>query len=382
MSDSAQYHIGLMSGTSIDGIDVALVKFDNNSCKLVHTLIYPVSSPIKQRLISLSSPVSDTDRSNQNRIELLAELDVIMGEMFAQSANKMIEINQLDRGMIRAIGSHGQTIRHRPNNHSPFTLQIGDANIIAQRTGIVTVADFRRADIAAGGQGAPLAPAFHNAILRCKIENRIILNLGGIANITYLAKDPQTEVIGFDTGPANTLLDAWYRKHHPECNDDFDRDALFAQSGKINRTLLKMMLEDPYFQLNHPKSTGREYFSLRWLYDLIERYQRPLKTEDIQATLIQLTVMSIVDCIRNLQIDKYRLLACGGGMHNQYLLNQLSQELQQELQTTNDVGINGDYLEAMTFAWLAKQRLAKLPGNIPSVTGAVTAKILGCVYLP
>lgn len=382
MKKPATLYVGLMSGTSIDGIDVALVEFAGDRCELLQVYNHSIEIGIKQKLIEISSPVSDFEIRTQKRIELMAELDVIMGHYFADAVNRLIDIYQIDTGDIIAIGSHGQTIRHRPNNQSPFTMQIGDANIIAEKTGIQTVADFRRADIAAGGQGAPLAPAFHNAILRSSIENRIVLNMGGIANITYLPQDESQPVIGFDTGTASTLLDAWYQTHHSGTKDEFDRDSQFAQLGRIHQELLNKLLEDPFFKLSPPKSTGREHFSLDWLKKQINKIQAPISAKDVQRTLLEFTVITIADSIKNLTISNYNILVCGGGMHNKFLLDLLSKELSQPLQTTNDIGIDGDYLEAMTFAWLAKQRLERLPGNLPTVTGASKEKILGCVYLP
>ena len=377
-----ELYIGLMSGTSIDGVDVALVRFTDQQCELLHFYNHPIAPALKKELADISSPLNDLTQNNTNRIELLAKLDNVMGRVFADSVNQLLKINQIDPNKITAIGSHGQTVRHRPNNQQPFTLQIGDPNVIAERTQIQTVADFRRMDIAAGGQGAPLAPAFHNDVLRSSINDRIILNMGGIANITFLARDTNAEVLGFDTGPANTLLDAWFKKHHPNSNDDFDRDSQFAQQGQIHPQLLANLLDDPYFQLDYPKSTGREYFCLDWLATHFFQIKETLKPEDIQRTLLELTVQSICDAIKKLSIDSYQLFACGGGMHNDYLLSLLSNKLNAEILKTNDVGIHGDYLEAMTFAWLAKRRIEKLPGNLPSVTGASRAKVLGAIYLP
>ncbi len=382
MSKPAALYIGLMSGTSIDGIDVALVEFKEDDCELLQTYNHPIDARIKQKLVEISSPVSQFEIRSTNRIELLAELDVIMGHYFADAVNQLIDIHQVEADKVIAIGNHGQTIRHRPNNQSPFTIQIGDANVIAEKTGIQTVADFRRSDIAVGGQGAPLAPAFHNAILRSALENRIILNLGGIANITYLPQDISQPVIGFDTGTASTLLDAWYLIHRPDAKDEFDRDSQFAQQGQVHRELLNKLLKDPFFQRSPPKSTGREYFSLDWLTKQVNKIQAPIAVVDVQRTLLELTVKTIANSIKNIPINNYNIYACGGGMHNRFLLEQLSKELKQPVQTSNDIGIDGDYLEAMTFAWLAKQRLDQLPGNLPSVTGASREKILGCIYLP
>jgi len=388
MTKPDELYIGLMSGTSIDGVDVALVRFSGTQCELLDFYNHPIKSQIKKSLGKISSPVSDSnpvfDSSNdvENRIELLSKLDTVMGEIFADAVNQLLKINRLDANKITAIGSHGQTVRHRPNNKQPFTLQIGNPNIIAEKTKIRTIADFRRMDIAVGGQGAPLAPAFHNAVLRSQVEERIILNLGGVANITFLAKDANVEVLGFDTGPANTLLDAWYKKHHPNSQQDFDRDSQFAQRGEVHQLLLERLLGDPYFQLDYPKSTGREYFCLNWLEMHLSEINFTSKPEDIQRTLLALTVQSVCNAIKSTPFKTDQIFACGGGMHNDFLLALLSKKLKLKVLKTNDVGVDGDYLEAMTFAWLAKRRIEKLPGNLPSVTGASRAKILGAIYLP
>jgi len=378
---NSELFIGLMSGTSIDGIDVALVEFNGSTCKLVASLDYPINPEVKSNLSNLScARTSNNSLEFENRIELMAEMDVIMGSLFADATLAILKQENINPSEIKAIGSHGQTIRHRPNNKSPFTLQVGDANIIAEKTGITTVADFRRMDIAAGGQGAPLAPAFHNAILRSESENRIILNLGGIANITLLPKDQNQPVIGFDTGTANTLLDVWFKKHHQESQDDFDRDANFANQGEVSSTLLNQLLSDPFFQIEHPKSTGREYFSLDWLIENIKETNLIIKAEDVQRTLIEFTTQSIADSIAKLEQTNFKVFTCGGGVHNQLLLDSLSEKLRITVGKTNDLNVNGDYLEAMTFAWLAKQRLDEKPGNLSSVTGARLEKVLGAVY--
>ena len=387
MSKPDELYIGLMSGTSIDGIDVALVQFVESQPTLLHFYNHPINAELKTQLAEISSPLVKRGSDSKNRVEQLAKLDNMMGQVFAEAVIQLLRIHHIDPSNIIAIGSHGQTVRHRPNNAQPFTLQIGDPSIIAEKTQITTIADFRRMDVAAGGQGAPLAPAFHNGVLRSNQEDRIILNLGGIANITYLAKDKNTRVLGFDTGPANTLLDAWFKKHHPESKDDFDRNSQLAQQGKVNSPLLIKLLDDPYFSQDYPKSTGREYFSLDWLENNIQCVEQSLsnpkiKIEDVQRTLLELTLKSITDAINGLSIDHYQVFVCGGGMHNHYLMKLLSDKLKTRVQKTNDLSVDGDYLEAMTFAWLAKRRIEKLPGNLPSVTGASKEKILGAIYLP
>lgn len=378
------YYIGLMCGTSIDGVDVALVEFKNNSCRLIENYLHPISLDTKNKLRSLCSLSSAENHLEvyQNRIELLGELDTTMGQVFADSVNVFLEKIKFDQQKICAIGSHGQTIRHQPSLQKAFTLQIGDPAIIAYKTGITTVADFRRMDIAAGGQGAPLAPAFHNAVLRSTSENRIILNLGGIANITYLPKDSTQDVMGFDTGTANTLMDVWFLHNHPNAQTDYDRDAQFAQQGKINQTLLKNLCAEEYFELTPPKSTGREYFSIEWLNKKLQELCLQISAQDIQRTLLEFSAVTISDAIKKLNLDDFAVYTCGGGTHNKFFIQQIEKHLNKELKATDVLGISGDYLEAMTFAWLAHQRINKLPGNLPSVTGANEYKILGGVYLP
>ena len=374
-----ELYIGLMSGTGVDGIDVAVVDFTGSNPKLVCSRLHSISTDLKKRISEISVVKEITDK-NTDTLELAAELDILMGEVFAEAVNQLLHNSEIDKKQIKAIGSHGQTIRHRPYGRTPFSLQIGDPNTIAHKTGITTVADFRRMDVAAGGQGAPLTPAFHNAIFRSEKENRIILNLGGIANITVLDKRLELPVIGFDTGTANTLLDAWYNNQHPNSKVDYDKDAHFASEGKINQSLLKRLLDDPYFRLPFPKSTGREYFSMDWLNKNLQQMERKIKPQDIQRTTLQLTVDTIVDAINQLSMDNYQLLVCGGGMHNPLIMQLLSELLNKPVIKTDAIGVSGDYLEAMTFAWLARQRILKLTGNLPSVTGATEEKILGAVY--
>jgi len=383
-SITPQFFIGLMCGTSIDGVDVALVEFSDNQCRLVDSYLHPIEDEVKQKLRSLCS-LSNKEiylTNIEHRIELLGELDTRMGEIFADSVNEFIRLKHLDKRSIAAIGSHGQTIRHQPANKAPFTLQIGDPNLIAFRTGITTVADFRRMDIAAGGQGAPLAPAFHNAVMRSEGENRIILNLGGIANITLLPQDLNEPVIGFDTGTANTLLDVWYMQNHPDSGDDFDRDSAFALRGNLDQNLLVHLCDDPYFKLPPPKSTGREYFSLEWLWQKIKQVDKNLPPADVQRTLLEFTAVTIRDAINRLNLPNYQIYTCGGGSHNAFLIERLELHLERSVPATDSINISGDYLEAITFAWLAYCRINKIPGNLPSVTGARERKILGAVYIP
>lgn len=361
-----ELYIGMMSGTSMDGIDAALVDFSTHHPKLLHTYTLSMPSNIRADLITLCHPGND-------EINRLGTLDVQMGQLFAQTVKKLLETAHIPANKIKAIGSHGQTIRHQPKGPYPFTLQIGDPNIIAHETKIKTIADFRRRDIAAGGQGAPLGPAFHNYVFRNAQEDRIVLNLGGIANITWLPKDLNKSVIGFDTGPSNTLLDSWASKHLAK---NYDENGAWAASGKINPDLLNNLLADPYFKLPYPKSTGREYFNLDWL----NKFNINLSPQDLQATLCELTAQSITHQINQLT-SKGKILVGGGGIKNLYLIERLKINCPSfTVHSTEEFGVPPQWVEAMAFAWLAKQTLNNLSSNLPSVTGAKQEVILGGIY--
>lgn len=370
-SQAPDIYIGLMSGTSLDAIDVALVSFaENNSPQLIHARNWNISSALRAQIENLCQPGDD-------EINRAGETDIQIGELFAEAVLAVLQEANISAAQICAIGSHGQTIRHHPFRSSPFTLQIGDPNTIAFRTGITTVADFRRMDIAAGGQGAPLVPAFHDAVLRSEKENRAIVNIGGMANVTLLARE--LPVSGFDTGPGNVLMDAWIQKHK---NLAHDADGNWARSGLCHDALLNKLLRHPYFSLPAPKSTGREMFHLAWLEEQLAEIGE-IKTEDVQRTLLELTARSISLAIESLPTTVDRALLCGGGSHNALLSERIAALLpQSQLGTTTDFGVPADWLEAMAFAWLAKQRLERKAGNAPAVTGANRPCVLGGVYLP
>ena len=362
--------IGLMSGTSVDSIDAVLVDFSDTSTRLkaVHTHPWPTS--LRETLLTLSQETRE-----QSTLHDIASLDIETGELFAEAALALLEKSTTLPNQIRAIGSPGQTLYHHPLGTPAYTWQIGDPNVIAQRTGITTVADFRRRDMAAGGQGAPLAPALHNALLRSSQEDRIVLNLGGIANITLLPADPNSSVIGFDTGPANALLDSHIYLHQ---RLPLDEQGVWAATGQIQPALLNSLLSDPYFTRPAPKTTGRDYFNLNWLNRYTASFAYP--PEDIQATLVQLTISSIIQAISSYNLQ--RLLVCGGGVHNPLLMKGLSQQLPGCIvESTSTQGIDPDWVEAVTFAWLAKQRLEQQPSNLPTVTGARQAVVLGSIYI-
>jgi anhydro-N-acetylmuramic acid kinase len=363
-------YIGTMSGTSMDGLDLVAVRIPHNeSPQTLATAFYPYPPELKRKLQDLAL---DSNAS----LNQMCLLDNELGQYYAQQINHFIDNAEISRDEIAAIGSHGQTVRHAIQGNHPYTLQIGDPNIIAATTGLVVVADFRRRDVAVGGQGAPLAPAFHNYVFRSRDANRAVINIGGIANITYLPSDQAKQVIGFDSGPGNTLMDYLCELR---CGCQFDEDGKIASRGKIDFELIDTLLtKEPYFNLPFPKSTGTDYFSPDWLGNsgLLN-----LSPEDCMASLSALTSLSIARAISMLDvsIDEYYL--CGGGARNSHLRHNLSQHLNtQNLYTTDKLGIHPDWVEASAFAWLAKQTLNHQPGNLPSVTNAEKFTILGAVY--
>ncbi|HEY9134574.1 MAG TPA: anhydro-N-acetylmuramic acid kinase [Pseudomonadales bacterium] len=373
-----QLYAGLMSGTSVDGIDAVLADFSSAQPLLVASYSHVIPESIKSRIAELCSPASPS--SNTNQIDALGELHVQLGRLFADAVLALSAQANVDAKDILAIGSHGQTIRHRPkdsNNPFPFSLQIGDPNTIAHRTGITTVADFRLRDMAAGGQGAPLVPAFHQAVFYSEVMNRIILNIGGIANITLLEKDRSTKVLGFDTGPGNTLMDQWIKQVKGEA---YDKSGAWAASGSIHQALLKKLLAHHYFFQPAPKSTGREVFNLPWLESILSELNA-INAVDVQRTLLEFTANTITQAIKAQTIKTGEVLVCGGGCHNNLLMTVLAEQLPAfEVSTTTKAGCAPDWVEAMAFAWLAKQTLHQLPGNLPDVTGANTPVVLGGVY--
>ena len=365
--DSALY-IGLISGTSADSIDAVLVRFRGGLPQTIarHAHLWP--QPLRERILAIAQGGTALD------LDAWGRLDVEIGYQFADAARGLLASSGTATTAVRAIGSHGQTLRHRPGGNYPFTLQLGDPSVIAERCHIDVVADFRRTDIAAGGQGAPLLPALHAMLLRARGHTRVVLNLGGIANLTVLAANG--DVRGFDTGPANGLLDAWCERQRGE---PFDRDGAFAGSGRILPGLLEALLADPYFALLPPKSTGREYFHLGWLAERAP--VATLKPADVQATLLELTARSIAHAVAQHAPAADEVLVCGGGVHNPGLMQRLEELLApRSVCSTAEHGVDPDFLEATAFAWLARQRLLKLPGNLPAVTGARGPRVLGAIY--
>lgn len=365
-------YIGLMSGTSVDGIDAALVSLSaGNRPVLVTTHAHPIDAATRGGIQALM-------REGPNEIERLGELDMALGELFAEAANAVIKKAGLAKKDIRAIGSHGQTLRHRPRAAHPFTLQIGNPSVIAERTGITTVADFRARDMAAGGQGAPMVPAFHHQMFHSPQRNRAIINIGGIANVTCLPADALQPVTGFDTGPGNTLLDQWIH-HHQGCGHD--ESGKWAASGQTSKELLGKLLADPYFRASPPKSTGREHFNMEWLQAHLKNLATPPSAADVQATLLQLTAKTIAQAIREFLPQTQEAYVCGGGAHNRVLMSALAGNMSGiTVATTDNLGMSPDWVEATAFAWLAHQTMERQPGNLPSVTGAKRAVILGGIY--
>jgi anhydro-N-acetylmuramic acid kinase len=363
--------IGLMSGTSVDSIDAVLVEFLDGKPHLLAGRAEPVPADLRRELLALTRPGPD-------EISRMGRADGSVARLFAHTVGSLLNAAGVTPDRIRAIGSHGQTIRHEPEGPEPYTMQIGNPSLIAELTSITTVADFRRRDMAAGGQAAPLAPGFHAAFLRSADENRVVVNIGGIANVTLLPKDPSQPVTGFDTGPGNALLDSWAQRHR---NMTMDAGGVWAAGGRVIPELFDRLSADTYFSLPAPKSTGREYFHLDWLDRALRQSPTPTDPRDVQTTLAALTVRTITQAIRHYAPETQCALICGGGVHNPTLMTGLQRELDPlPVESTAAHGIDPDYMEAMGFAWLAQRALNGLPGNLPEVTGARGPRILGAIY--
>jgi anhydro-N-acetylmuramic acid kinase len=360
-------YLGLISGTSMDAIDAALVDFDAVPLRVVAASATPYSAALKDRVAAL------VDRPQSAPLDEIGQVDVEVGRAFGAAAGALLRDFGIARERVSAIGSHGQTLRHRIDLPTPFTWQIGDPNSIAEATGLTVVADFRRRDVAAGGQGAPLVPIFHDRVFRTEREDRVIANVGGIANITVLRRN--MPVLGFDTGPGNRLLDAWISRHQAL---SFDRDGTWAAGGHCDDALLAALRDEPYLRLPAPKSTGRELFNLDWLQVKLTGVR--LDPRDVQATLLEYTAATIADAVRMHAPDS-AIYVCGGGAHNAALLAALRrQNGVGRVASTSELGVDPDYVEAIAFAWFARQTLAGIATSVPSVTGAAGARILGGIY--
>jgi len=358
-----------MSGTSLDGIDAVLVDFSDEKHRVIGFNYHPWPEEMAERIRGICVP-------GHNEIDRLGVLDSDVADAFAASTLALLEKYSIDPAHIKAIGSHGQTIRHRPGFNTPFTLQIGDPNRIAEQTGICVVADFRRRDMAAGGQGAPLVCAYHDAIFSKTGESRVILNIGGIANITLLPANPGVPILGFDTGPGNTLINTWI---HENLNRRYDRSGEWAAAGRVLPDLLEDLKSDPYFTHPIPKTTGPEYFSRSWLAEHLKKQNA--SPQNIQTTLTALTAESIADAITQQVPDCSCVIVCGGGVHNKVMMEQLEQKLGSiPLGTSQAYGIDPEQVESVAFAWLARQTLNGDYGNLATVTGARHRVILGGIY--
>lgn len=363
-------YLGLISGTSMDAVDAALAEITAQGFSVLAARSTPWPAPLAARLRRLATPGAGADG---DPIDELGDLDQCVGGLFADAALELLRAHGVAPAEIRAIGSHGQTVRHRPRAPHPFTLQIGDPNLIAARTGVPVVADFRRRDMAHGGQGAPLVPAFHAAVFTDPGEARAVLNLGGIANLTLLV--PGAPVTGFDTGPASGLMDAWTRRH---LGRPFDEGGAWAAAGRVSAALLGALLAHPFLAVPPPKSTGPEDFTLPWLDELVARAGQPAPV-DVQATLCEFTAATVADALAGAL--PARLVVCGGGVHNRQLLARLAARLPQtRVESSAAHGVDPDYVEAAAFAWLAARTLAGLPGNLPTVTGAASPAVLGATW--
>lgn len=365
------YCIGLLSGTSLDAISAALVQWPHFKLEATHQ--HPIPLDFKTQCLNFTV-------TGQADFNTLLHLHVYFGHLLAEAVNALLQKSSIDRSKVAAIGSHGQTIYHLPSGPFPYSLQIGDPHVIAHQTNILTVADFRNADLAAGGQGAPLAPLLHSALFKSPLENRTIINLGGIANVTHLPKNPEEPLLGFDTGPGNALSDAWIQKN---LNQAFDHGGQWAASGTVIPELLEALLADDYFQQIYPKSSGKELFNLPWLEHRGLNTAQPgsYAPQDVQATLIELTVEGLKTAIAMLPpSSKPAFYACGGGVHNQYLMKRLAQGLGSPVQTTAALGSDPDWIEAVLFAWLAYKRIRQERVDLRSVTGSVKKVLLGAIF--
>lgn len=366
-------YVGVMTGTSMDGLDVAVLDTGTTPPAIVTASTVPLPSELALALAGLTVPAND-------EIDRLGVVDALLGEFIGRSVLQCLASWDIAVDDVRAIGSHGQTVRHRPTAERPFTLQIGDPNRIAEVTGIDTVADFRRRDMAAGGQGAPLVPLFHEALFRHKVRHRVVLNIGGIANATMLPAQTSA-VTGFDTGPGNALLDAWSR----HCRDEpYDRNGDWAAGGQIMGPLLTALQRDPFVHASPPKSTGKETYHLSYVQRAEQHATRSvdaIDAADVQATLAEFTAWSIAFAIRRWGPGSGDVVVCGGGRHNADLMGRLGRHLGGfDLATSDDLGVDGDALEAAAFAWFAHRTLVGKPSNAPTVTGASGDRILGAIH--
>ena len=357
-------YIGLMSGTSVDGVDAVVADFGDDKIRTLGHVHVPFTPALRAQLQALM-------QSGTDEVERAGDASVVLAHAYADAVAQLLAKTNLAAKDIAAIGAHGQTIRHRPERG--FTTQLNAPAHLSELTGIAVVADFRSRDVAAGGQGAPLVPAFHAAVFQTEAP-RAVVNIGGIANVTLLpAKGSSETVRGFDTGPGNTLLDTWCERH---TGKSFDAGGMWGAAGDVDEKLLAALLDDDYFRQPAPKSTGRERFNVAWLDAKLLRESRTIRPQDVQATLAALTARTIGDAIMGSGATS--CFVCGGGVFNHSILSGLPVEL--NVQSTGALGIDPMQVEGLAFAWLARQCFASAPGNVPAVTGAKGPRILGAVY--
>ena len=357
----SELYIGVMSGTSLDGIDISLCEISELTCKEIYSKEYNFDEDLKYDVLNaISSTLT---------LKQFGELNYRLGLQYSQVINDFLDQYNIDNKSIKTIGLHGQTLWHQPDSKYPFSMQLGDASLISKHTGIDVVSDFRSADIALGGQGAPLTPAFHKLMFSEVGIKNAVLNLGGIANITIL----DAKTIGYDIAPANILLDAWIQKNKDEI---YDAGGMWASGGSMDEELLNKMLDEPFFKKDFPKSTGRELFNMEWLEDKL-----PLKvynTQDVQRTLVELLVRCVQKEVQTHSVEQ--LILCGGGAHNSFVKYRLEEVLGIDVKVSDEFGVNGDSLEAMAFAWLAYKRVHLQKVDLKDVTGARKNGILGAIY--
>ena len=359
----SELYIGVMSGTSLDGIDIVLCEIKDDSFELIYSHEYVFDAKLKKDILdAILNPVT---------LKAIGTLDTRLGEIYGKTINSFIDKYKIDKNKITAIGLHGQTLWHEPNSQYPFSMQLANSSLITTITGVSVVSDFRQKDIALGGQGAPLTPAFHKFLFSRLEENIAVVNIGGMANISILSK----KLIGYDTGCGNVLLDYWINKNKKLA---YDKDGAWAASGEVNENLLKLLLSDSYFSISGPKSTGREYFNQKWLEKYLADFVS-INPQDVQATLLELTAQSIINEVKRTTTNM--LIICGGGVKNKALMNSLHVGLNGvEVLSSDECGVSSDYMEAMAFAWLAYKRIHKEEVDIKSVTGATQNTILGAIY--
>ncbi|CAH0527043.1 anhydro-N-acetylmuramic acid kinase [Vibrio hippocampi] len=372
MTNIQGLYIGIMSGTSLDGVDTALVSIDGQQIRLIVNDVLPYPPALKQQVLAICQGQSTS-------ISSIGELDHQLGHLYAEAVEQLLAKSNKSAADILAIGNHGQTVFHQPDGPYPFTTQLGDNHILAVRSGISVIGDFRRKDMALGGQGAPLVPAFHRYLFAKQTATQVILNIGGIANVSIL--QPNGEVIGFDTGPGNVLIDLWCSH---KFNLAYDQDAALAYQGKIDQMLLNHLSQDPYLARPAPKSTGREHYHFQWLEEQLQSCSSLVSDYDILRTLTEFTARCVAKAIKPYQSGSpCQLLVCGGGANNPLIMQALQNHLPDwEVATTDHQAISGDYMEAMAFAWLAHCHLNHIPSNLPSVTGAKKSVPLGVCYSP